>query len=386
MQITSNFENMKSAEQTMFSFLQKRKADLSIRKLTNKDHLVDFCSNDYLGFSRSALLQHRAEEEMKQHHFHKQGATGSRLISGNSAYIEQLEKYISEYHNAESSLIFNSGYDANIGLFSSVPQKGDVIVYDELIHASIRDGIKMSRAEAVSFNHNDLNDLHSKMKMSILNTYISIESVYSMDGDFAPLKEIVALAKEYNANIIVDEAHATGLFGYNGGGLVQQFGLEQDVFARVHTFGKAMGCHGAVVLGSEVLKQFLVNYARSFIFTTALPFHSLATIKCAYDILSKQKNKVNKINFLVNLFKKSIKVNNIAWLIPSNSPIQSIVIPGNDKAKQVSAELEKAGFYAKAILYPTVPKGVERIRICIHSFNTAEQVLGLTEVLNKILK
>ena len=377
---------MTPAEQTLLSFLQKREANLSIRKLTNKDHLVDFCSNDYLGFSRSALLQHRVEEEVKQHHFHKQGATGSRLISGNSTYNEQLEKYISQYHNAESSLMFNSGYDANIGLFSGVPQKGDVIIFDELVHASIRDGIKMSRAEAVSFQHNNLEDLHNKLKTSSLNAFISIESVYSMDGDFAPIKEIVALAKQYNAHVIVDEAHATGLFGANGGGLVQQFGLEQDVFARVHTFGKAMGCHGAVVLGSEVLKQFLVNYARSFIFTTAMPFHSLATIKCAYAILAKQQNKIQKISYLVDLFKKSIQVNRNAWLITSESPIQSIVIPGNDRAKLVSAELEKAGFYAKAILYPTVPKGAERIRICIHSFNTEEQVLGLANKLNELLK
>jgi 8-amino-7-oxononanoate synthase len=377
---------MTPAEKTLLAILQKREADLSIRKLTNKDHLVDFCSNDYLGFSRSALLQHRVEEEVKKHNFHKQGATGSRLISGNSTYIEQLEKYISQYHNAESSLIFNSGYDANIGLFSGVPQKGDLIIYDELVHASIRDGIKMSRAEAVSFQHNNLEDLHNKLKTSSLNAFISIESVYSMDGDFAPIKEIVALAKQYNAHVIVDEAHATGLFGENGGGLVQQFGLEQDVFARVHTFGKAMGCHGAVVLGSEVLKQFLVNYARSFIFTTAMPFHSLATIKCAYAILAKQQNKIQKISYLVDLFKKSIQVNKNAWLISSGSPIQSIVIPGNDRVKLVSAELEKAGFYAKAILYPTVPKGAERIRICIHSFNTEEQVLGLANKLNELLK
>jgi 8-amino-7-oxononanoate synthase len=377
---------MTPAEQTLLAILQKREADLSIRKLTNKDHLVDFCSNDYLGFSRSALLQHRVEEELKKHHSHKQGATGSRLISGNSEYIEQLEKNISLFHNAKTSLIFNSGYDANIGLFSSVPQKGDIVIYDELVHASIRDGIKMSRAETVAFRHNDLEDLHSKLKMSSLNTYISIESVYSMDGDFAPVKEIISLAKQHHAHIIVDEAHATGLFGTNGGGLVQHFGLEQDVFARVHTYGKAMGCHGAVVLGSEVLKHFLVNFARSFIFTTALPFHSLATIKCAYDILTIHRNKIHKISTLVNLFKNSLKGNENAWLMPSESPIQSVVIPGNDRAKLVSAELEKAGFYAKAILYPTVPKGSERIRICIHSFNTEAEVLGLVNKLNNSIK
>ncbi len=376
---------MNSAEQTLLSFLQKREADLSVRKLAVKDDLVDFCSNDYLGFSRSALLKHRVEEELKKYQFHKQGATGSRLISGNSAYIEQLEKYISEYHNSESSLIFNSGYDANLGFFAAVPQKGDLIIYDELVHASIRDGIKMSRAESVSFRHNNLEDLNSKLKMSSLNTYISIETVYSMDGDFAPLKEIAVLAKQHNANLVADEAHATGLFGENGGGLVQQFDLQKDVFARVHTFGKAMGCHGAVILGSDVLKQFLVNYARSFIFTTALPFHSLVVIKCAYDILSKQENKIKKISYLVSLFKNNLKVNKNAWLIPSESTVQSIVIPGNDKAKQVSAELEKAGFYAKAILYPTVPKGAERIRICIHSFNTEAEISGLVIKLNNIL-
>ncbi len=374
---------MKSAEQTMLSFLQKREADLSIRKLANKDHLVDFCSNDYLGFSRSVLLKHRVEEEAKHFHFHKQGATGSRLISGNSEYIEHLEKKIADFHKADASLIFNSGYDANIGLLSSVPQKGDIIFFDELIHASIRDGIKMSRAEAVAFKHNDLEDLYHKLKLCKLNAYIAIESVYSMDGDFAPLEAIIDLSRQFNAEVIVDEAHATGLFGNNGEGLVQQYGLEKDVFARVHTFGKAMGCHGATVLGSEILKQFLINYSRSFIFTTALPFHSLATIKCAYDLLTKQKNKIQKIKYLVHLFKTKIQLNNNAYLIPSESPIQSIVIPGNDRAKQVSAELEKAGFYAKAILYPTVPKGAERIRICIHSFNTEEQVLGLVKVLNK---
>jgi 8-amino-7-oxononanoate synthase len=305
------------------------------------------------------------------------------LISGNSEYIERLEKKIADFHKADASLIFNSGYDANIGLFSSVPQKGDIIFFDELIHASIRDGIKMSRAEAVAFKHNNLKDLYNKLKLCNSNAYIAIESVYSMDGDFAPLEAIIDLSKQFNAEVIVDEAHATGVFGENGGGLVQQFGLEQYVFARVHTFGKAMGCHGATVLGSEILKQFLINYSRSFIFTTALPFHSLATIKCAYDLLAKQKNKVRKIKYLVQLFKTKIQINNSAYIIPSESPIQSLVIPGNDRAKQVSAKLEKAGFYAKAILYPTVPKGAERIRICIHSFNTEEQVLGLVKVLNK---
>jgi len=373
-------------EDILQSFLDRRQADLSIRQLTVKDHLVDFCSNDYLGFARSALLRHRVEEEFKRHPFHAQGSTGSRLITGNNEYIIALEKSIAQFHNAENCLIFNSGYDANLGLFASVPQKGDLVIFDEMVHASIRDGIKVCRAEAVSFRHNDLDDLHNKLKMSYQNAYVSIETVYSMDGDEAPLADILSLCKMYGARLIVDEAHATGLYGTKGEGLVQMLGLEKDVFARVHTFGKALGCHGAAVLGSDVLKQFLVNFSRSFIFTTALPFYSLASIKFAYDILAKQHIKRNKISLLVNLFKQNIQVSSTIRISGGTGPIQSIIIPGNDRAKQVSAQLEEDGFYAKAILYPTVPRGSERIRICIHSFNTEEQVIALANKLNELLK
>jgi 8-amino-7-oxononanoate synthase len=359
------------------SFLDKRKADLSIRELTVMDHLIDFCSNDYLGFSRSALLKHS---------FHAQGATGSRLITGNNEYVNALENSIAEFHNAEKCLIFNSGYDANLGLFASVPQQGDLIIFDEMVHASIRDGIKLSRAAAVSFSHNDIEDLNNKLKMSYKDAYISIESVYSMDGEEAPLEAIVQLAKMYGAKIIVDEAHASGIYGKRGEGLTQMLGFEKDVFARVHTFGKALGTHGAAVVGSDVLIQFLINFSRSFIFTTALPFHSLTSIKCAYDILTNQQIKRNKISLLSNLFKQNIQVVAPNSFSGSNGPIQSVIIPGNDKAKQVAAELEQAGFYAKAILYPTVPRGSERIRFCIHSFNTEEQVNALTFKLNELLK
>ncbi len=377
---------MSSFENQLQAILNRRTSDLSIRHLANKDHLVDFCSNDYLGFSRSALLRYRVEEELKRHPLHKWGATGSRLISGNSEYIERLESKIANYHNSETSLMFNSGYDANLGLFSSVPQPGDLIIYDELVHTSIRDGIKMSRAEAVSFRHNNIDDLHSKLKMNYLNAFVSIESLYSMDGDLAPLKELILLCKQYEAKLIVDEAHATGIIGEKGEGLVQMLDLQKDVFARMHTFGKALGCHGAAVLGSQLLKSFLINYARSFIFTTALPFHSLVSINSAYDILAKQNNKRHKIKGLIDLFANNLEVYKPNDYHPSPGPIQSIIIPGNERAKYVSAQLEAAGFYAKAILYPTVARGSERIRICLHSFNTQTQVKALINKLNELLK
>ena len=161
-------------------------------------------------------------------------------------------------------MIFNSGYQANIGLFAAVAQKGDTIISDELIHASMIDGIRLSYASRLRFKHNDIKDLEKQLKKAKGNIFIGIESVYSMDGNLAPLTKMARLAKKYKAHLIVDEAHATGVFGKQGSGLVCALGLEDQVFARMHTFGKALGCHGAIVLGSEILKKYLVNFARPF--------------------------------------------------------------------------------------------------------------------------
>lgn len=370
-----------NADETLQHFLDKREADLSIRSLPDKSHLIDFCSNDYLGFSRSALLRDKVKKELEKSGSYPEGSTGSRLITGNHPLFEELEALIARYHHAEAGLIFNSGYDANVGFFSSVPQKNDLVLYDELVHASIRDGLKLTRGTAFEFRHNDLEDLKEKLNGDFDNIYIAVESVYSMDGDFAPLKELAELCKKTGANLVVDEAHATGLFGPKGEGRVVELGLEKAVFARIHTFSKALGCHGAIVLGSEILKQFLLNFSRPFIFSTALPFHSLIAIKCAYDILSKQQHRILKMRQLSNLLQQSIKVLKGTELIASESPIQSLIITGNDKALSVSKELEQAGFYAKAILYPTVPRGRERIRLVVHSFNTEKEVLKLASVL-----
>lgn len=377
--------HLMDAKETLKHFLEKRQADLSIRSLPRKSHLVDFCSNDYLGFSRSALLRDKIKKELEKNGSYPEGATGSRLITGNHPLCEELEALIAKYHHAEAGLIFNSGYDANVGFFSSVPQKSDLVLYDELVHASIRDGLKMTRGTVIEFRHNDIEDLKRKLKEGFKNCYIAVESVYSMDGDFAPLKELAKLCAETGANLVVDEAHATGLFGPKGEGRVVELGLERSVFARVHTFSKALGCHGAIVLGSEVLKQFLLNFSRPFIFTTALPFHSLVAIKCVYNLLDANSNKLLKINYLTSLFKKNLQDVKEVELIASESPVQSVIIPGNDRALFVSGELEKAGFYAKAILYPTVPRGKERIRLVVHSFNSEEEVLKLVVAFKKAI-
>jgi 8-amino-7-oxononanoate synthase len=369
---------MFAADSYLQHSLQKRTEQDTLRKLRSEEQLVDFCSNDYLGFSRSETLHQAIEKEWNELPLHNNGSTGSRLLAGNTAYAENLEKYIANFHAADAGLIYNSGYDANVGLFSALGQKESTFIYDELIHASVHDGIKLSRSTAYPFRHNDLAHLEERLQISKGILYIAVESVYSMDGDSAPLTDMVALCKKYKANLIVDEAHATGITANQGQGLVQAAYLEKEVFARVHTFGKAMGCHGAIVIGSELLRKFLINFSRSFIYTTALPVHSLISIRQSYELLQKDTFSAAQLYNNIQLFKKEMAADPGIQLIASESPIQSIIISGNEEVKKCSDLLRERGLDVRPILSPTVPKGKERLRICIHAFNTIKQMDQLT--------
>jgi len=355
--------------------------------------LIDFYSNDYLGYSTSEEIRRLSAKISKNILPHKNGATGSRLLSGNHKLYEVTENMISKFHDAEAALIFNSGYDANIGLFSSVLQRSDFIIYDELCHASIRDGIQMSQAKSRKFKHNDYESLEKMIISSIQSKtplqciYIVTESVFSMDGDTSDLKTLVQLCKKYRCYLIVDEAHAVGVFGNKGEGLVQKLGLQKDVFARIVTFGKALGCHGAAVLGSNNIKLYLINFARSFIYTTGLPPDTVATIWASYSKLLSNDSAFEKLNKNIEILQYYINNSNLnAYFISSSSAVHCCIIPGNNTVKKVSKELEKSGFSIKPIMYPTVPKGKERIRICIHSFNKKEDIKKLLEVLSVIIK
>lgn len=364
--------------------LDKRKQESMYRFLQHPEGLIDFCSNDYLSFARSETIKEKVKKYSDELNYFS-GSTGSRSISGNTAFAEQLEKQIATFHRAEAGLIFNSGYDANVGLFSSIAKKDDTIITDELIHASIIDGCRLSHAARFRFAHNDVNDLEKKLKHAKGNIFVAVESVYSMDGDIAPLKEISEVCKKYEANLIVDEAHATGVFGKQGRGLVNHFNLETEVWARIHTFGKAMGCHGAIVVGSDVLRNYLINFSRSFIFTTALPMHSLVNIKCAYEQLMSEDFDNTSLSSLINHFKNNLRTQNNSFLIESISPIQSVVIPGSMRAKSISKNLQSKGFDVRAILSPSVPLGKERLRISLHLHNTVEQIDELQKELNTAL-
>lgn len=363
--------------------LEKRKKNNSLRTLVPENSLIDFCSTDYLGFARSPELKSAIETE-SENSGNFSGSTGSRLMRGNYTYTEELEKKIASFHKSESALIFNSGYDANVGLFSSVPQRGDIILHDELIHVSSRDGMRLSLAKKFSFRHNDILHLEEKLKKFSANkVFVATESVYSMDGDFSPLKEISEICEKYNAHLIVDEAHATGVFGPKGEGRIVELGLEKKVFAVVHTFGKGLGCHGGAVLGSNLLRNYLINFSHSFIYSTAIPPINLRALKCAYEFLLNSNYKLLNIRYLIELFKDKIKINKSLNVLPGESPIQCIIIPGNEQVKLVAKSIQKMGYDVRPVLSPTVPKGRERLRICLHAFNTEKEVLGLVEAIKK---
>jgi len=376
--------------------LTDREVTGSLRSLGNtRAGLVDFSSNDYLGFSVSEEIFNTTSQILQDYTLEKNGASGSRLLSGNNKLIEGTELFIADFHKAETAIIFNSGYDSNIGFFSSVPQRGDIIFYDEYIHASIRDGISMSKAKAYKYGHNDLDGLAQLIERQVAITrgelpaetsrqteaqiiYIVTESVFSMDGDMPDLQKLTNFCSANNYYLIVDEAHAIGVVG-KGKGLVQELGIEEQVFARIITFGKALGCHGAAILGSHQLIAYLVNFARSFIYTTSLSPHSVGAILASYRQLANEQttedNLIERLHRNIAMLRFYIKMYNIDEdFIVSTSAIHSCIISGNECVKNISERLKGQGFDVKAILSPTVPEGKERLRICLHSFNTEAEI------------
>ena len=353
--------------------LDKRKTFGNLRKLHVSQGLIDFASNDYLGLAKSQNLIQRVFNEWEHHRStcNFLGSTGSRLLTGNSSYAQALEDRIALFHGYEAGLIYNCGYMANVGLITTVAGIDDTIIFDVNVHASCRDGIRLSRAHGLPFKHNDLDHLENRLKSCAKkgNRYICIESIYSTDGSIAPINEISLLAEHYGAHLIVDEAHAVGVIGPNGRGLVAEYGLTNKVFAQVNTFGKALGTCGAIVLGSNTLKQALINFSRPYIYTTALPFHVLAAIKCSYDLFPTLDNERSWLQQLI--YK--------AHLGACKTHIQSIKIKGNKPVQMVMKMLAVDGFDVRPFMSPTIQKGQELLRICFHAFNTEHETTMLLE-------
>ncbi|KAL3448471.1 pyridoxal phosphate-dependent transferase [Aspergillus insuetus] len=387
--------------------LLQREAKLCRRKLTVlPSSSVDFSSNDFLSLSTSPGLRARFMDHLQQAPpLHPFASGGSRLLDGNSAYGENLENFIAEFHNAPSGLLFNSGFDANVGVLSTIPQPGDIIVYDELIHASAHEGMRLSRAgKRVKFSHSSPEALEAILKAEISadpqlrdghrNVFIVVESVYSMDGDVAPIGDFLEVAERLlprkNGHFIVDEAHATGVFGPRGAGVVQQLGVEDRIFIRMHTFGKALASHGAIVLCCSDTRDYLINYARTLIYTTALGFPFLASIRSAYELLAEGETAhlQRRLGQLIIYFRTRLESLS-AWG-PSvlevdhftNSPIFSL---RSQVPRELASICQQEGYIVRAIMPPTVPAGKERVRVCLHAGNTMEEIDGLIETIQKWL-
>ena len=380
---------MKDLPKSLVNKLRQREEANALRILPEPENLVDFSSNDYLGFSQNRCIFEQAHQYLLNANIISNGSTGSRLITGNHSLHRKTEDFIADFHNSPAALMFNSGYDANIGLFSSVPQKEDIVLYDEYIHASIRDGLRLSNAKSFKFRHNDtchIENLIGRHKRGSGELYIVTESVFSMDGDTPQILDYIKVAEKYNCRLIIDEAHALGVYGNKGQGIIQELGLESKIFARIVTFGKGLGCHGAAVLGTHQLRSYLVNFARSFIYTTALPPHSLAVILTAYQYL-KNSNVTEELKSIISFFREEtqrLELNK--FFISNHSAIHCAIIPGNEKVKSISLLFRENGFNVKAILSPTVPLGQERLRFCLHSFNTKQQIAQVLILFKQFLR
>ena len=357
-------------EQFLAEALEERMRADALRNLRHESGLIDFCSNDYLGMAADEGFRQQLQQELLNLDL-PLGSTGSRLLSGAHPELDRCESQLAAWYDAETALLFNSGYDANLGLFSCIAQRGDTLLYDQYIHASIRDAVRLSHATAHRFRHNDLEDLEQRLRRSAGRVFVSVESVYSMDGDLAPLQELSTLCQHYEAHLLVDEAHGFGVFGPQGCGRVQELGLQQQVLARLHTFGKALGLHGAALLGSSLLKEYLINFSRPLIYTTAMPAGHAYAIARAHGYLRTLEDRRSRLQSLIGHFRR------MQLHVPrmeSQSPIQPLLIPGNSRARALAEHLRSCGLDVRAILPPTVAAGSERLRVVLHSFNSTGQL------------
>ncbi len=340
-------------------------------------------SNDYLGLASDPQLKLSFTEAIEKY---GTGSGASRLISGNMAPHEKLEESIARFKGTESAILFNSGYHANIGVIPAVFGKGDLILSDELNHASLIDGCRLSKAEVLKYPHKDcvaLKKLLSENK-NYNKKLILTDGVFSMDGDIAPLSEITKIAKEFGAAVMVDDAHATGVLGPNGRGTLDHFGLDPDcVDIQMGTLGKATGCFGAYIAGSHELIRFLLNKARSFIYTTALPPGVAVAAEQAIAIISDDKSRRERLWKNVHFFREGLIKLGLNTM-ESATPIIPIIIGDTEETMKISRGLLEEGLFVQGIRPPTVPKGKSRLRVTISAAHNGEDLEFALATIGKI--
>lgn len=345
---------------------------------------TNFCSNDYLGLARNPELSTALLNEIGG--CERFAATGSRLLSGHVYAWEELEEEFAAWVGTEAALFFSSGYAANTGLLESILQDGDVVFSDSANHASIIDGIRLSKARCVIFPHLDMDALEEALKKEKDipgERFITTESIFSMDGDRAPIPTLSMLAERYCGNLIVDEAHATGVSGPEGRGEVAAANRPENVFATIHTCGKALASSGAFVAGSQTLKNFLINRARPFIFSTALPPYIAIQVRTAIRLARQAEEKRTQLYKMGSNLRTRLRQGGLECG-KSDSQIVPVILRTNETALRVSALLERNGLLVRAIRPPTVPEGTARLRISLNTTIQSSLVDKLVNVLHQI--
>jgi 8-amino-7-oxononanoate synthase len=327
---------------------------------------INFCSNDYLGLAMSPALRVAVMDALAR--AERVGSTGSRLLAGNAREWEELEMEFADFAGTDAALYFTSGYAANVGLLSAVAGRGDIIFSDAANHASLIDGARISGAEKVVFPHCDLAALelalHDRVSQPGWKLVVT-ESVFSMDGDLAPLREMTVLAKRYGAEMVVDEAHATGVFGVEGRGRVAELGLVDETFAVVHMCGKALASAGAFVCGGSTLKTYLINRARTFLFNTALPPYFAEQIRAALSLARGAEAERARLMAMSARLREDLRAG--GWETgKSGSQIVPVLLGENDVAMRIAGELGREGFAVRAIRPPTVAEGTARLRLSLN--------------------
>jgi glycine C-acetyltransferase len=357
---------------SLYRRLRRVESDQGPTLMLDGREVINFSSNNYLGIANHPALAAAAKEAIDRYGC---GSGASRLISGNMTLHEELETKLATFKGTEAALVFNSGFQANTGILSTLTGEGDVIFSDALNHASIIDGCRLSRAKSIVYAHGDLNRLESALKLEVDagRKLIVTETIFSMDGDEAPLGGIVALAEKYGAMVMVDEAHATGIFGSTGAGVVAKLGLGERVAVQMGTLGKALGGFGAYVAGSRALRELLINRCRSFIFTTSLPPAIMAMAMAAIDLVQQEPERREALWNNCRILQAGLRE---VGFSPGagESPILPLVIGDASKCIRFSERLLEKGIFAQGIRPPTVPPGTSRLRITLMATHTHDHI------------
>jgi 8-amino-7-oxononanoate synthase len=347
---------------------------------------IDLGSNDYLGLSPDPRMKQAIREALDS--APRVASTGSRLLSGHDEVWTAVENDFARWIGAEAALYFTSGYAANIGLLSAILRPEDAVFSDSANHASLIDGIRLAKCKRVIFPHLDLNALEAELRWSLSGSggrFIVVESIFSMDGDRAPLRDLAALAARYDAELIVDEAHATGVCGPGGRGCVAEAGLVGRVFASVHTCGKALAASGAFVCGSEALRRFLINRSRIFIFGTAMPPYFAGQVAAGMRLAAAAETERTHVANL-GVFLRNELLGNAFDIAGSDSHIVPIVLGSNDAALAFASRLQARGYGIRAIRPPTVPAGTARLRVSLTAKLTQAILADFADALIQIRK